>query len=274
MKGGDIEGGRTSGARRSRSAPSVLIPEDYVTDLQTPARSLPAPVDAGDARGDRCVRRRAGRPVRGAAGGGRPSARRHGDQGAVPAGGRIARRCRTEGRGHQAPQQRVRQPGRAGAAGGSLARAHQAAARSEARLPRRLGFAKNGSKVCAGSSPILPIWLARRRRLPEATTTVLLACGFTALTLYFYGRRTRPVSCAAPHPSPLPACGERRLVRCFFERWCVRLSDGAIRGRITAGGRVRCPGWWQDLGETRGARERSGPGCQIAAADLSVRRFR
>ena len=87
----------------------VLIPEDYVADLSVRLALYRRLAEIEDEQRDRGVRRRAGRPLRAAAGGGRASAadRRH--QGAVPARQCREDRCRTEGRGALVPRQHVRQ---------------------------------------------------------------------------------------------------------------------------------------------------------------------
>ena len=141
MKGGDLEGATEQWSPTISLGTSVLIPETLRRRPATPPRPLPPPVDAGDARGDRRLRVRAGRPLRPAARGGRASARRHGDQGAVPPGGRRPGGCGAARRRRRLLSQRVRQPGRPRAVRAVLARAPQGAARPEARLSRRVGSA-------------------------------------------------------------------------------------------------------------------------------------
>ena len=112
MKGGDL------GRRHRAVEPAHLArhlgahPGDLRRRPAAAPRPLPPPVDAGDARGDRRLRRRAGRPLRPAARGGRAPARRDGDQGAVPPGGRRRRSMPARGRRRRLLSQPVRQPGR------------------------------------------------------------------------------------------------------------------------------------------------------------------
>ena len=88
----------SSGARRSSLGTPVLLPETYITDLQVRLGLYRRLVHAHDARGHRRLRRRTGRPLRGAADRGRAPARRHGDQGAVPPRRHRPDRRRPEGR--------------------------------------------------------------------------------------------------------------------------------------------------------------------------------
>ena len=126
---------------------ALLIPEDYVADLSVRLALYRRLAEIEDEREIESFRRRTGRPLRPAAGGGRASVAGGGDQGAVP-----ARQCReaggrAEGRGAVVPRQHFRQSGRADRLHpqARLGRAH--AARSEgcqgpaACVLRRLGEA-------------------------------------------------------------------------------------------------------------------------------------
>ncbi len=141
MKGGDLEGATEQWSPTISLGTSVLIPETYVADLQL-RLGLYRRLSTLETRdGDRRLRVRAGRPLRAAARGGRASARRHGDQGAVPSGGRRPGGCGAARRRRRLLSQRVRQPGRPRAVRAVLARAPQGAARPQARLSRRVGSA-------------------------------------------------------------------------------------------------------------------------------------
>ena len=94
----------------------VMIPEHYVPDLQVRMQLYRQLGDLKDARRDRCCRRRADRPLRAAARRGRGAAQGHPGQGAVPDRQRRKGRSRPQRRRGHAAQQRVPQPGRAGAA--------------------------------------------------------------------------------------------------------------------------------------------------------------
>ncbi len=73
---------------------AVLIPETYVSDLQLRLGLYRRLSTLDEPRRHRPVRRRTGRPFRRVAGGSARAARRHGDQGAMPARGYPADRCR------------------------------------------------------------------------------------------------------------------------------------------------------------------------------------
>ncbi len=90
---------------------SVLIPEDYVADLNVRMSLYRRLSGLRHKRGYRRLRRRADRPLRAAAGGGEPSVRDRGDQAAGAGGGGGEDRRRPQGRHHRLPQQPVRQSG-------------------------------------------------------------------------------------------------------------------------------------------------------------------
>ena len=89
---------------------AVLIPEDYVPDLNVRLALYRRLSDAEKAAGPRSPGRRADRPLRPAAAGGRPAAQGGGDQGPVPRGQRRQDRRRAEGRGGQLPRRRLQEP--------------------------------------------------------------------------------------------------------------------------------------------------------------------
>ncbi len=92
---------------------SVLIPEDYVADLNV-RMSLYRRLSGLETRADiDALRRRTDRPLRPAAGRSAASVRDRGDQAAGAGGGRGEDRRRSQGRHHRLPQQSLRQSGRA-----------------------------------------------------------------------------------------------------------------------------------------------------------------
>ena len=105
------------------------------------AGALPAARrDRGRAR-DRRLRRRAGRPLRPAAGGGRAPAQDRRHQGAVPARQCREDRRRAEGRGARLPRQHLRQSGGARRLHPRAGTRRARAARHEGRVLRRVGAA-------------------------------------------------------------------------------------------------------------------------------------
>ena len=119
----------------------VMIPETMSPTCRCGSRSIAgSPRSRTSARSR--LRRRADRPLRPAAGGGRASAadRRH--QGAVPARQCREDRRRPEGRGHLVPRQYVRQSGRARRLHPRAGPRRARAPRHEGRVLRRLGEAR------------------------------------------------------------------------------------------------------------------------------------
>ena len=94
--------------RRARHDPGVLRRRPAAA-----ARIVPASRHPRDGRRDRCLRGRADRPLRTAAGRGRAASQDHGHQGAVPARQRREGRGRTEGHHRVLPRQFLRRSGRA-----------------------------------------------------------------------------------------------------------------------------------------------------------------
>ena len=92
----------------------VMIPEHYVPDLQVRMQLYRRLGDLTDAARNRRGRRRADRPLRPAARGGRGAAQGHSGQGAVPRRQCRKSRGRPQGRGDHPAQQRVPQSRRAG----------------------------------------------------------------------------------------------------------------------------------------------------------------
>jgi len=96
--------------RRFRADPGRLCRRP-----QCPHVALSPPVVHRDARGDRPLRRRADRPLRGAAGRGQTPVRDRLHQAARQGGGGGEDRCRPQGRHHRLPQQRLCPADQAGA---------------------------------------------------------------------------------------------------------------------------------------------------------------
>ena len=110
-------GGTAAGRRPLVAADHHRHGGDDPRNLRRRSPASPQPLQAprrsrGPA-GDQRLRRRADRPVRAVAGGGRAPPRDRGDQGALPPRQRREGRRRAEGAGRGLPRQNLRQPGRA-----------------------------------------------------------------------------------------------------------------------------------------------------------------
>ena len=172
----------------------VLIPEDYVADLSVRLALYRRLAEIEDEREIDGFRRRAGRPLRPAAGGGRASAAGRGDQGAVPARQCREDRGRAEGRGAVVPRQCFRQSGRLDRlhprAGFGRAHAQRSEGRQEpaARVLRRLGAAGGAAQGHGGD--LAPSWCRsrsrpRRRERVRQPDSGILNTGLMALARAF-----------------------------------------------------------------------------------------
>ncbi len=126
----------------------VLIPEDYVTDLPVRLALYRRLSEIENRPRHRRLRRRAGRPLRPVAGGGRVSVadRRH--QIAVPARQCREDRSRPQRRGAVVPRQHLRQSRGAHLLHRQAPRRRPGAARPESRVLRRMGHARrSGSRA-------------------------------------------------------------------------------------------------------------------------------
>ncbi len=110
LKAGGEEAGEERWSPQITIGMAVMIPESYVPDLQLRMQPLPAARRARRGGRDRRLRRRADRPLRAAAGGGRASSEDRVRESALPPRQRGEGRRRAEGRRHRLPRQYLREP--------------------------------------------------------------------------------------------------------------------------------------------------------------------